>query len=65
MIFLYSMSIFMMIIMSLVFILWIVEQKVIGTQDCLVLINGDQEKSPSVSSGTNLLSALSLSNDKI
>ncbi len=59
MIFLYSMSIFMMIIMSLVFILWIVEQKVIGTQDCLVLINGDQEKSPSVSSGTNLLSALS------
>ena len=59
MIFLYSISIFMLIIMSLVFILWIVEQKVIGTQDCLVLINGDQSKSPSVSSGTNLLSALS------
>ncbi len=45
--------------MSLVFILWLVEQKVIGTKDCLVLINGDEGKSPSVSSGTNLLSALS------
>ena len=59
MIYIFSISIFMAIIMSLVFILWLVEQKVIGTKDCLVLINGDEAKSPSVSSGTNLLSALS------
>jgi Na+-transporting NADH:ubiquinone oxidoreductase subunit F len=59
MIYIFSISIFMAIIMSLVFILWLVEQKVIGTKDCLVLINGDEGKSPSVSSGTNLLSALS------
>ena len=35
----------------------------IGGGDCKVLINGDDEKSPTVSSGTNLLSALA--NEKI
>ena len=59
MIYLYSTSIFFSIVMSLVFILWIVEKKVIGYKDCEVLINGDKEKSPTVGSGTNLLTALS------
>ena len=40
-------------------VLFVVEKYVIGYSDCNVLINDDPEKSPIVSSGTNLLSALS------
>lgn len=59
MVYFISIAVFLLIIMTLVSILYLVEKNVIGTSDCLVLINGDQEKSPTVSSGTNLLSALS------
>ena len=58
MVYFISIAVFLLIIMTLVSILYLVEKNVIGTSDCLVLINGDQEKSPTVSSGTNLLSAL-------
>ncbi len=59
MIYVISTSVLLFIIMSLVLILYLVEKKVIGSKDCQVLINGDESKSPQVSSGTNLLSALS------
>jgi Na+-transporting NADH:ubiquinone oxidoreductase subunit F len=59
MVYLVSIGVFLFIIMSLVILLAIVESKVVDTKDCTVLINGDTEKSPSVFSGTNLLSALS------
>jgi Na+-transporting NADH:ubiquinone oxidoreductase subunit F len=57
--FLLGISIFSGIILSLVFLLYIVEKKVVDASDCQVLINGDQEKSPTVSSGTTLLTVLS------
>ncbi len=59
MIFLISISVFSLVILSLVLILYLVEKKVVDASDCQVLINGDQEKSPTVSSGTTLLTALS------
>ena len=59
MIFLISISVFSSVILSLVLVLYIVEKKVVDASDCEVLINGDQEKSPTVSSGTTLLTALS------
>ncbi len=59
MVYIVSTGVFLFIIMFLVTLLAVVESKVVDTKDCQVLINGDAEKSPSVSSGTNLLSALS------
>ena len=59
MVYILTLLTFMLIIMSLVTILYLVEKNVIGYSDCSVLINADPEKSPTVSSGTNLLSALS------
>lgn len=58
-IYIISISTILFIIMTLVTVLYLVEKKVIGASDCKVLINGDQEKSPIVSSGTTLLTALS------
>lgn len=54
-----SVGVFVFIIMFLVVILAFVESKVVDTKDCKILINGDDSKSPVVSSGTNLLTALS------
>ena len=51
--------IFTSIILILVLLLYVVEKYVVETSDCEVLINGDKDKSPTVSSGTNLLTALS------
>ncbi len=45
--------------MSLVFILWIVEKYIIKAGDCKVMINEKDDSALTVSSGTNLLSALS------
>ena len=59
MVYLISVTIFLAIILLLVTILFIIEKKVIGSSECKVLINGDESKSPTVDSGTNLLSALS------
>jgi Na+-transporting NADH:ubiquinone oxidoreductase subunit F len=59
MVYLLSLSIFTGIIMLLVYLIYIVENKVIGKTDCKIIINGDESKSSIVSSGTSLLSALS------
>ena len=59
MVYLVSVSIFVSLILFLVFILYIVEKKVIAAGDCKLTINDDPDKSPTVSSGTTLLSALS------
>ncbi|MFT5171766.1 MAG: Na+-transporting NADH:ubiquinone oxidoreductase subunit F [Candidatus Marinamargulisbacteria bacterium] len=59
MIFVISTSIFLSVIMTLVLILYIVEKSIMSSGDCQILINGDASKSPSVSAGTTLLSALS------
>ena len=59
MIYIISVLTVLLIIMSLVTLLYLVEKNVIGSSDCKVVINGDEEKSPTVSSGTTLLSALS------
>ncbi|RAP34432.1 NADH:ubiquinone reductase (Na(+)-transporting) subunit F [Candidatus Marinamargulisbacteria bacterium SCGC AG-439-L15] len=50
---------FSFIIISLVGILAFIESKLVSKEGCKVLINGDDEKSPTVSAGTNLLTALS------
>ena len=63
MIFAVSITVFLGIVMTLVLLLYIVENKIIDKTDCKVLINGDESKSPIVSSGTNLMTALS--NEKI
>ena len=63
MIFAVSIAVFLGIVMTLVLLLYIVENKVIDKTDCKVLINGDESKSPIVSSGTNLMTALA--NEKI
>lgn len=63
MIYIASISVFSGVIIGLVGILSLLEKKLIGGGDCKVLINGDEEKSPTVSTGTNLLTALS--NEKI
>lgn len=49
--------------MTLVILLFFIQQKVVKQGDCKVLINNDESKSPNVGSGTNLLTALS--NNKI
>ena len=54
-----SFLVFTGIIMLLVLILYIIQTRVVQTADCLVLINDDVDKSPTVASGTNLLTALS------
>lgn len=59
MIYLISLLIFFSIIMLLVFVLYLIQTKVVIATDCQVLINDDTDKSPIVSSGTNLLTALS------
>ena len=45
--------------MGLVIILFIIENTLVSKSDCKLLINGDDSISPTVSSGTNLLTALS------
>ena len=62
MVYVISLSIFSTIIMLLVLVLYVVQTQVVQSSDCEVLINDDKEKSPTVSSGTNLLTALSDSN---
>jgi Na+-transporting NADH:ubiquinone oxidoreductase subunit F len=57
--FVISITMFTTVILSLVLLLYIVEKRVVDASDCEVLINGDREKSPVVSSGTTLLTALS------
>jgi Na+-transporting NADH:ubiquinone oxidoreductase subunit F len=59
MIFVISVGVFVFIIMTLVVLLAVVENKVVDSKDCQILINGDESKSPKVGSGTNLLTALS------
>ena len=59
MIYLLSMSAFLFIILTLVTILAIAEKYLVNKEDCKILINNDESKSPTVSSGTNLLTALS------
>lgn len=59
MIFVISVGVFVFIIMTLVVLLAVVENKVVDNKDCQILINGDESKSPKVGSGTNLLTALS------
>lgn len=59
MIFIVSISAFFIIIMSLVLLLSAIESAVVDAKQCQILINGDVGQSPFVSSGTNLLSALS------
>ena len=54
-----SFIVFTGIIMLLVLILYIIQTRVVQTADCLVLINDEVDKSPTVASGTNLLTALS------
>jgi len=54
-----SVGAFFIIIMSLVLLLYVIEKSVVDAKDCQILINGDESKSPTVSSGTNLLTALS------
>jgi Na+-transporting NADH:ubiquinone oxidoreductase subunit F len=63
MIYAVSISVFVMIIMGLVALLALLEKKLVQSDDCTILINGDSEQSPRVSAGTNLLMALS--NQKI
>jgi Na+-transporting NADH:ubiquinone oxidoreductase subunit F len=58
MIYLVSVSVFVSIILVLVYLLYIVEQKVIAAGDCSLTINDDESKKATVSSGTSLLSAL-------
>ena len=54
-----SITAFSIIMIGLVSILAFIESKVVSKEDCQILINGDESKSPTVSSGTNLLTALS------
>lgn len=62
-VYLLSVSIFLSIILILVAVLYVVQKKIIGSSSCKIIINGDESKSPTVDSGTNLLNALS--NEKI
>jgi Na+-transporting NADH:ubiquinone oxidoreductase subunit F len=59
MIYVASISVFSGVIIGLVALLSLLEKKLVSGGDCKVLINGDDEKSPSVPAGTNLLTALS------
>ena len=47
-----SFIVFTGIIMLLVLILYIIQTRVVQTADCLVLINDEVDKSPTVASGT-------------
>lgn len=58
MIYLVSTAVFLGVVMTLVFVLYLIESKVIKKQDCKILINGDESKSLVVKSGANLLSIL-------
>ena len=58
MIYIASVSVFSGVIIGLVSLLSLLEKKLVSGGDCKVLINGDDEKSPSVPAGTNLLTAL-------
>ena len=57
--YLISLGAFSTVVMGLVIILFIIENTLVNKADCKLLINGDDEKSPTVSAGTNLLTALS------
>lgn len=59
MIYLVSIAVFLGVVMTLVFVLYVVETKVVKKKDCKILINGDDSKSLTVKSGANLLSVLS------
>ena len=50
---------FTFIIISLVAVLAYIESRLVNKAGCKILINGDDDKSPTVDAGTNLLSALS------
>ena len=53
---------FGIIVIGLISILVFVESKVVNKQDCKILINNDDSKSPLIPAGTNLLTALSSQN---
>ena len=59
MVYIASISVFSGVIIGLVGLLSLLEKKLVQGGDCKVLINDDEDKSPKVSSGTNLLTALS------
>ncbi|MGA0242250.1 MAG: NADH:ubiquinone reductase (Na(+)-transporting) subunit F [Candidatus Marinamargulisbacteria bacterium] len=59
MVYIASISVFSGVIMGLVGVLALLERKLVSGGDCKVLINDDEDKSPLVSAGTNLLTALS------
>ena len=59
MVYIASISVFSGVIIGLVGLLSLLEKKLVQGGDCKVLINDDEYKSPKVSSGTNLLTALS------
>ena len=59
MVYLASISVFSGVIIGLVGVLSLLEKKLVAGGDCKVLINDDEDKSPSVPAGTNLLTALS------
>lgn len=54
-----SISIFSVIILGLVALLTVLEKKLVPQGDVRILINGDEEKSPTVPTGGTLLGALS------
>lgn len=62
-IYIISLSAFSSVMIGLIAILAYVESKVVSKEDCKILINDDDGKSPTVAAGTNLLAALS--NEKI
>ena len=57
-----SVIVFSIIILFLVVLLGIAEKKLLPQGDAKILINGDNEKSPSVKPGGSLLSSLSSQN---
>jgi len=59
MVYIASISVFSGVIIGLVGLLSLLEKKLVQGGDCKVLINDDDDKSPKVSAGTNLLTALS------
>ncbi len=61
--FILAAGVFLLIVLSLVFLLYLIDTYVIDKSDCDILINKDESKKFVVSSGTNLMSALA--NNKI
>jgi len=55
--YLISVSVFLTIVLLLVFMLYLVETKIVAYEDCKVYINGDDTKTITVPGGTSLLSA--------